>query len=123
YVGTVASFTVSAAGAGSLTYQWRKNQLPLPAATNNTYIIAPVTADDGSDFTAVVSNNYGAITSSIATLSVIVPAPNTRTILLWEIPADSRPHVTSGSTERGLAFNPVTGNLLVVSRAGGNGVY
>lgn len=123
YAGTSASFTVTAAGPPPLHYQWRQAGANLPAATNTTYAIEPVTADDAADYTVVVTNSFGAVTSSIAKLTVIVPPPNTRTIPLWEIPADSRSYVTSGNTERGLAFNPVNGHLLVVSRAGGNNIY
>jgi uncharacterized lipoprotein YddW (UPF0748 family) len=123
YVGTLASFTVSASGASPLAYQWRKDNVPLPAATNSTYTIAPVTTNDAANYTVVVTNSFGAITSSVASLTVIVPKPNTRTLPLWEIAADSRSYLTSGNTERGLAFNPANGHLLVVSRAGGTGVY
>jgi uncharacterized lipoprotein YddW (UPF0748 family) len=123
YVGTAASFTVTAAGATPLRYQWRQNHVNLATATNNTYALATITTNDAAAYTVVVTNDFGAVTSSVATLTVIVPTPNTRTIPLWDIPADSRPHITSGSTERGLAFNPVNGHLLVVSRAGGSGVY
>ena len=37
---------------------------------------------------------------------------------LWQILPGDRPYMTTGNTERGLAFNPVTTNLIVVSRAG-----
>lgn len=39
---------------------------------------------------------------------------------LWQLAPDARTYVTSANyTERGLAFNPATTNVLVVSRAGG----
>ena len=39
---------------------------------------------------------------------------------LWSIStAEGRSYVTSGTTERGIAYNPVTGHVLLVSRAGG----
>src|SRR5437870_793272 len=39
----------------------------------------------------------------------------------WLAPGSS-PFLTTGNTERGLAFNPTTGHLLLVSRAGGNNI-
>lgn len=39
----------------------------------------------------------------------------------WLAPGSSA-YVTTGNTERGLAYNPVTGNLVLASRAGGNNV-
>src|SRR5690606_32248111 len=97
--------------------QWLKDGAVLPAATNATYSIASITPADAADYSVVISNNFAAITSAVATLTVVVPPPNLRTLPLWEIPADSRTNVTSGVTERGLGFNPVNNHLLLVSRA------
>src|SRR4029077_15913218 len=36
---------------------------------------------------------------------------------IWSIPAVNNTWVTAGSTERGLAYNPKTGHLILVSRA------
>ncbi len=45
---------------------------------------------------------------------------------LWSLPPSSRPYLSpSNTTERGLAYNPITGNILVASRAaalGGLGI-
>jgi uncharacterized lipoprotein YddW (UPF0748 family) len=124
YAGTPASFAVTAAGATPLSFQWRQDGVPLSFATNTAYDIAAVSPSNAGDYTVVVTNSFGAVTSAVATLSVIVPPPNLRTVPLWQIATtDERNYITTGSTERGLAFNPVTGNLLVVSRAGGTGVY
>jgi len=40
----------------------------------------------------------------------------------WLAPGTTSAFVTTGVTERGLAWNPQTGNLVLVSRAGGNNV-
>ena len=39
----------------------------------------------------------------------------------WLAPGSSA-YMTTGNTERGLAYNPITGNLVLVSRAGGNNI-
>ena len=40
----------------------------------------------------------------------------------WLAPGTTSTFVTTGNTERGLAWNPTTGNLVLASRAGGNNV-
>lgn len=42
---------------------------------------------------------------------------------LWAIAPGDRTYVTTGNTERGVTINPVTGNALLLSRAGGPQVY
>jgi len=37
----------------------------------------------------------------------------------WNLIPGSRPYLTTDSTQRGLAYNPTTGHLLLVNRAGG----
>ena len=113
-----ASFVVSAVGSAPLTYQWRLHGTNLPGATSSVYSLSIVGLDDAGPYQVVVTNSYGSITSQTATLTVVRPHANTRTIPLWNIPADSRAYVTSGATERGLSYNPVNNHLLVVSRAG-----
>ena len=74
-VGQTASFSVTAAGTGPFTYQWKKagvNVTTGSGGTTSTYT-TPATAieDDGAVFTVVVSNSAGTpVTSSNATLTV-----------------------------------------------------
>ena len=67
-----ASFSVTAAGTGTLTYQWKKGGANIAGATSSTYTTpATVIGDDGAVFTVEVSNGVGpAVTSSSATLTV-----------------------------------------------------
>jgi hypothetical protein len=41
----------------------------------------------------------------------------------WAIAPDERPYVTTGNLERGIGYNPVTKNVLLVGRFGGPKVY
>jgi len=72
--GQSANFSIATTGTAPLTYQWQKNGAAISGATSSTYS-TPVTttADNGAQFTAVVSNSAGTITSSAATLTVKTP--------------------------------------------------
>jgi len=70
-VGQTATFSVVANGAGTLSYQWRKNGNPISGATSATYTTPAVTAGDhGTSFSVVVSNAGGAVNSNAALLTV-----------------------------------------------------
>lgn len=69
--GQSATFSVAAAGTAPLSYQWRKNGANISGATASLYTTpATTTADNGAQFTAVVSNSSGSVPSSNATLTV-----------------------------------------------------
>jgi len=73
-VGQTATFSVTATGAGTLTYQWYKNGVAISGATSSSYTTPPaVLGDSGSVFTVTVSNAIGTVTSLGATLTVQVP--------------------------------------------------
>ncbi|MEI7732630.1 MAG: PQQ-binding-like beta-propeller repeat protein, partial [Verrucomicrobiota bacterium] len=72
--GGAATFTASAGGAGPLAYQWLFNGASLLNATNNSYSIPSVALANGGNYQVVVSNAYGTVTSTVATLTVeLVP--------------------------------------------------
>ncbi len=64
--GATATFHVVGRGPGSLSYQWKKNGTNVSGATNAS--LARTSADTGN-YTVVVSNATGSVTSSTATLS------------------------------------------------------
>lgn len=69
--GQAAAFSVTADGTGPLTYQWQRNGQPIPGAGGATYQIAAASmADAGAQFSVVVSNTAGSVTSNPATLNV-----------------------------------------------------
>jgi parallel beta-helix repeat protein len=70
-VGSPASFSVTASGAATLTYQWQRNGANISGATSSTYTLgAAQLADDGARFRCRVSNSLGTATSSEAVLDV-----------------------------------------------------
>ena len=69
--GQTATFTVVATGAAPLSYQWNKNGAAISGATSSSYTTpATTSSDNGAQFTVVVSNSAGSITSNAATLTV-----------------------------------------------------
>jgi alpha-tubulin suppressor-like RCC1 family protein len=71
--GTTASFSVTAAGTTPLAYQWQLNGTPLGSATGASYAITNVQADHAGDYTVVVTNMAGSVTSVVAALTVLTP--------------------------------------------------
>ena len=69
--GHTASFSVVASGTAPLTYQWRQNGTAIGGATSSSYTTpATTTSESGAQFTVVVSNGAGRVTSSAAVLTV-----------------------------------------------------
>ena len=69
-----ASFSVAAAGGGSLTYQWKRNGTPIAGATSSTLTISStLPADHNAKYSAVVTNSAGSVTSTEAVLTEELP--------------------------------------------------
>lgn len=69
--GQTATFSVSAAGAAPLTYQWKMNGTAVSGATSTSYTTpATTTGNSGEQFTVTVTNSAGSITSNAAALTV-----------------------------------------------------
>ncbi len=66
--GASATFSVVATGTAPLAYQWRLNSANIAGATS-----ASLTATQAGDYSVLVSNAAGSVTSSVATLTVLVP--------------------------------------------------
>jgi hypothetical protein len=68
------TMTVSASGSAPLTYQWFKNGVIRSGATTSSLVLNSVDASAIGNYTVVVSNSFGAVTSSPpAALSVEPP--------------------------------------------------
>ena len=74
FAGSNAEFTVAAAGTPTLAYAWERDGAPIAGATNSSYTVNSVqSSDSGSQFTCVLVNAYGSVTSTVAILTVGLP--------------------------------------------------
>ena len=72
--GTTATFSVSATGTPPLAYQWLFNSMiALAAATNADLILRNVQSFSAGGYSVVVTNVEGAVTSAVASLTVLTP--------------------------------------------------
>ena len=67
-----ATFSVTATGTGTLTYQWRKNGRDIAGATASTLALTDVRFLDEAKYTCLVSNAFGTAPSTAATLTITI---------------------------------------------------
>src|ERR1035437_10162412 len=74
-VGSPVSLSLVVFGTEPLAYQWRFNNTLISGATQSTYTIASAQLTNSGDYCVVVTNSASAVTSAVATLTVIIPQP------------------------------------------------
>ena len=72
-LGTTAVFAVSALGTAPLAYQWQFNGGNISGAIGTSLTLSSVQPEDGGAYSVAVTNQAGAITSAVATLTVLLP--------------------------------------------------
>lgn len=127
YVGTIATFAVSADGNAPLAYQWRRsgtnlsNGGNLSGATTSQLTLSAVTFADAAPYSVVVSNSVGSVTSAVAKLTVL--NNSAALALLWSVgPGAGQPWMnlsaaTGVPNQRTLAYNALSNHLYVISRS------
>lgn len=84
-IGEDATFTVTATGDPTLTYQWRKNNVDIPGATSNSYTLTNAQlSDNGAKFRCYIANSIGNVLTGEAVLTVL---NNTRPVATFTSPA------------------------------------
>ena len=92
--GTAVHFSVTATGTEPLRYQWRRAGTNLSdtgnivGAQTAALTVNNVRKADGGGFDVVITNVAGAVTSAVATLTVIDPAINTQPMSRTNVPGD-----------------------------------
>ncbi|HWC58547.1 MAG TPA: immunoglobulin domain-containing protein, partial [Verrucomicrobiae bacterium] len=76
-VGSNVLFSVSASGASPLSYQWYFNTNTLiSGAVSSTITVTNAQLTNAGTYSVIVTNNFGSVTSSFATLMVTNAAPS-----------------------------------------------
>jgi hypothetical protein len=92
-----ALLRVTASGTAPLSYQWSFNGIAFPSATNSVLAMTNVQQGKAGNYRVLVTNPGGAITSSVATLTVTAPATASAIVLA--------PSGTAAMTPNGFAFH------------------
>jgi hypothetical protein len=116
--GQNTTFTVVAAGTGSLSYQWKFGGTNINGATSSTYNIPSTTTANDGNYSVVVSGGCGNATSSTVALNVY-PSPSTAVIST----ADITNATLCGKNEVSVSANtPVVGSTGLWSVVGNWGI-
>ena len=73
--GQTATFSVTAGGTLPLNYQWRLGGTNLSGATTNPFVLADVQPTNAGDYSVVITNIAGSVTSSVAALTILFTNP------------------------------------------------
>ncbi len=107
--GQAANFSVSVSGSSPFIYQWQKNDINIPGATGPGLTLGTSLADNGSRIRVVVSNPFGIVASSEATLLVTSALPPSAVISTPEENAKFR--VGQTVNYAGIGTDPQDGDL------------
>ena len=77
--GGTAAFIVGLTGTSPLYYQWFFNNSPLDGQTNKLLVLDSLATNQAGNYQVIITNVYGAATSTVA--SLLVEAPVSATIL------------------------------------------
>jgi hypothetical protein len=76
YAGTNVTFSVGVAGTFPFSYQWLFNGAALPGATHSGLTLISVRTNQAGDYSVVVTNSFGSVTSQVAVLQIIALPPS-----------------------------------------------
>ena len=116
--GQTTVLSVTANGATPLAYQWQFNSSNLVGATTAQLVLNNVQTNQAGAYRVVITNVFGATNSRVATLTVNPSFVTAGLNVLWSLAPGTRPYLTIASlpAERGMACNPATGRLILISR-------
>jgi len=109
-------FTAGVFGTPPLTYQWQYEGADLPGATEAVLTVTNVSLADGGYYRVIVANSSGSATSSPALLTVQLGNASEQMTNIWDVAPNTRPYLNSTYLEYGVAINPVTTNVIVVTK-------
>ncbi len=125
--GLNATYNVTAAGQGTLSYQWRKDGVAISGATNASYTATGVTSANAGQYSVVVTGGCGSVNSSNAALTVqpgtvIATQPTASTICQnntanFSVSATGQGTLSYQWKKDGSAIGGATSSTLAVSNA------
>jgi hypothetical protein len=83
--GSSVTFSVAAYSGGPLSYQWRRNGANIAGATNAALNLPNVQFADGGDYTVVITDSIGPVTSAPAALIILIDPVITQNPLSLEV--------------------------------------
>jgi endonuclease/exonuclease/phosphatase family metal-dependent hydrolase len=73
--GQTATFSVTASGTLPLNFQWLFNGTNLSGVTTNPFVLTNVQSANAGNYSVVITNVAGSLTSSVATLAILFTNP------------------------------------------------
>lgn len=120
--GGYARIALNVSGTAPFTYRWSKDGTVLASETGSQLLLTNVTGGTAGAYEVIVSNSAASITNT-TTVAITPSTRSARATELWRLPAGSRAYLGEANNDRGIAYNPANGHLLVASRAGGLNIY
>lgn len=118
------TLSVTASGSAPINYQWYFNtNTPISGATSNSLALGAADLADTGTYNVIATNNYGNVTSALATVTVVPGGYSSVATQTWTLAPGSRDYLTTTDTQRGLAYDPVSESLVLVSRSPTNGIH
>ncbi|MCX6928119.1 MAG: immunoglobulin domain-containing protein, partial [Verrucomicrobia bacterium] len=124
FEGGRANLSVAASGSTPLSYQWYKNGALLSGATNNSLVYYPASTNNSGNYTVVVNNSYGSVTSSPPAVLTVAPITGINSGLAVYLNFDNNINAqggtTNGATAVGNSAVPTFTNGIIGSAASFN---
>jgi len=95
--GGSATFSVSASGTTTVTYQWEYDGATIPAETNATLVITNLDFLNAGNYRVIVSNASGSLTSQVAALTV--PSSYAFTLLHYNVKGNGATDWTTNAAQ------------------------
>jgi subtilase family serine protease len=73
FAGRTLNLSVSANAAVPVNYYWQTNNVKLPGATSSSLVIPNLQLTHSGNYSLIVSNSFGMVTSAVVSLTVISP--------------------------------------------------
>jgi hypothetical protein len=117
YVSLAATFTINAYSTDPLSYQWKKNGVPIPGATQRALTFRPLALSDAGTYVVTITNAAGSLDSTSATLTVLSPPTNAPDIsgLVLHLPFDNNLTDATGRGNNGTSIHLTAGSSNVSS--------